>query len=293
MKPAERALEQRVASNPGDATAHYRLAVLLLASRDLYEFHTPDADGVVARAEALLARAVELDPVRSRAHAALGYARDQLGRAADALPCLLTARRLDPKNETIDVYVPTLLVELEREPEALAEIERVARRRKVNLAKLRRELAAARFDSDARTLLSNGFIRARNYFWSSLADEAERIRNSLSRGRKQRLARNEAADCLAWSRALRREFNRSLVPAPLRPLAAAAARYGIGDDVCRPLLLKRMPKSSRSKLIAAADRLAAEVDAWLDTFPVGRMSVEAAAVMYLMNGVDEIRPRRG
>jgi hypothetical protein len=137
-----------------------------------------------------------------------------------------------------------------------------------------------------------GFIRARNHLWSWLSDEAERIRNSLSRGRKQRLAREELSQCEAMSRALRAEFRASRVPATLRPLAAAASRWGIGDDACRPLLMGRIPRAALAKLIRQADAIAGEADAWLNTFPPGKMSTEAAAFMYLLEGIDEIRPRR-
>ncbi|HYC50969.1 MAG TPA: hypothetical protein VEB19_07675, partial [Gemmatimonadaceae bacterium] len=138
--------------------------------------------------------------------------------------------------ETYDVYVPTLLAALDREEDALAEIARVGRRRKANLAKVKRELAAAKFPADADTLLLNAFIRAYNFMWSWLSDEAERVRNSLTRGRKQRLA-----------------------------------------------------KAEKAKLIVTADRLSEKANAWLDTFPSGEMSVEAAAFMYLMSGIEKIR----
>ena len=285
----ERVLEQRIARNPDDAVAYYRLGVLLVASRDLYRSFARDTTGVVARAEQMLQRAVVLDPDHARAQAALGFALHQLDRLDDALSCFRIARRLDPKNETYDVYVPTLLAALERQQEALAEISRVGRRRGVNVAKLRRQLADARLEADADTLLLNGFIRAYNFMWSWLSDEAERIRNSLTRGRKQLRAKAYTDECEGFSRELRKDFRRADVPAALRPLAASAARYGIGDDGCRPLLMKRIPKAQRTKLIATADRLATKVNAWLDTFPTGRMSVEAAAFMYLMNGVEEIR----
>jgi len=114
---AERSLERRIADSPDDAVAHYRLGVLLLASRDLYRFYAPDDHGVVARAEALLHRAVQLVPGRATGQTALGFARDQLGRPEDALQCFVAARRLDPKNEVVDVYVPTLLAEMGRERE--------------------------------------------------------------------------------------------------------------------------------------------------------------------------------
>jgi hypothetical protein len=75
----------------------------------------------------------------------------------------------------------------------------------------------------------------------------------------------------------------------LRALAVWASRYGIGDDVCRPYLLKRLPKKQREQLVLAVDRSAAALHAWLDSFAEGRMTDEAAAFMYLAQGVEEIR----
>lgn len=162
----------------------------------------------------------------------------------------------------------------------------------MSLAQLRRELAGARQEAAAEALLS-GFVRARNHLWSWLHDEAERIRNSLSRGPRQRRAQADLHECEAMSQELRREFRASQVPRALRPLARAASRWGIGDDVCRPLLMRRMPRASRARLIRQADALADAVSAWLDGFAPGRLSTEAAAFMYLMEGVDELRPARG
>ena len=288
-EPFER-LEQRIAAAPNDAKAHYQLAVLLLASRDWYEFYAPDGKGVLARAERLLTRAVEVDPKNARAHGALGFTMHQRGKQLDkALGHFRTARRLDPKDETVDVYVPTILVELEREKEAHAEIARVARRRKIGLAKLKKQFRAAGWKGDAAMLLNDGFIRAQNFMWSRLADEAVRIRNSLDRGRKARIAKAEAADYRTMQRELAREFRISRVPKALRPLAADAKRFGIGDDVGRPWLMQRLSRPARKKLVAKVDALAEAVSAWLDTFPEGKMTAEAAAFMYLLSGADEIR----
>ncbi|MEX2154718.1 MAG: hypothetical protein WD825_15355, partial [Gemmatimonadaceae bacterium] len=203
-----------------------------MLSADPYAFFTPDEDGVLARAELLLQRAVELNPKHARSHAALGFARHQLGNRLDlALSCFQAAHKLDPKNQTVDVYVPTILAEMGREKEAQAELARVARRWKVGLAKLRRELANVGFEADAATLLANGFIRARNYLWSQLSDEAERIRNALDRTRKHRRANAELDECAARQRELKREFRVARVPASIRSLASVASRFGIGDDV--------------------------------------------------------------
>jgi tetratricopeptide (TPR) repeat protein len=286
---AIRVLEERIAARPDNAKAHYQLAVLLLATRDLYKFYAPDTTGVLKRAARLLERAVELDPRHAPSHAALGFTYHQRGKQLDrALVAFKTARRLDPKNATVDVYVPTILVEMEREAEALAEITRVARRRKESLAKVRKEYAKAGLPRPNAEELLGVFIHARNYLWSEVTDKAEAIRNSAERGRKQRIEQGWLDDCTARQRQLTRGFRRARVPAALRPLAAAAARYGIGDDVCRPFLMGRIPKKERVRLIARGDALASKVDAWLDSFGHD-MSVEAAAFMYLMNGIDEVR----
>lgn len=283
-------LEQRIAGNPDDATALYQLAVLLLATRDLYAFYMPDDPPVLARAEKLLTRAIDLDSSQASFHAKLGFTYLQLrGRLELALASFRTARRLNPDDKVVDVYVPTILVEMGKEKEALAELMAVARRHKVNLEKMRKELAKAGYPADAVTLLTNGFIRARNYLWSGLMDEAERIRNSLERGRKQRVAKEERDECMERQRELEHSFDPSRVPASIRSLAGAASRHGIGDDPCRYLLMKKLPKKEREKLIKQVDGLARKVDQWLNTFGDGQMSTEAAAMMYLLNGVEEIR----
>jgi tetratricopeptide (TPR) repeat protein len=283
-------LERRIVENADDARAHYQLAVLLLATRDLYAPILPDAEGVLARAEKLLRRAIELDPKHALSHAKLGYTYHQRGdRLEQALASFQKARELDPKNAIVDVYVPTILVEMYKEPDALAELTAVARRRKVNLAQLRKKLRKVGFPVDARTLLTNGFIRARNFLWSATMNEAERIQNSLDRGRKQRVAKEELDECMEHQRELKRGFDASRVPPAIRSLASAASRFGVGDDVCRPILMKRIPKQQLGKLIRDSDKLARKVDEWLNTFPEGQMSAEAAAFMYLLNGIDEIR----
>jgi tetratricopeptide (TPR) repeat protein len=280
-------LRQRIEADAGDAAARCQLAVLLLAEYGLYG--TEEGPALLGEARALLTRSIALDATHAPAHALLGYTCDLIGDVEPALASLREARRMDPKNKTVDVYATSLLVALEREDEALAEIEAMAPRHRLNLEKLRAELAKVGFPADAGTLLMNGFIHGRNFFRSWMSDEAERIRNTLQRGRRRRVAKEELDRCKEDQRRLQRDFDRSRVPASIRSLAGAASTYGVGDDVCRPLLMKRIPKAERAKLIRKADKLAAAIDKWLDTFPTGKMSDEAAAFMYFMNGIEEIR----
>lgn len=281
---AAEVLETRVAARPDDASARYHLAVLLL------DEHGRTSDRLlVDRARDHLERAVELNPSHAPSHALLGYAHDLSGMAEQALACFREARLLDPRHKEYQVYAITLLVDLDREEDALAEIADAARRQKVDLAALRNELTNAAFPVDARTLLQNGFIAARSFFRSSLADEAEKVLNAHERGRKRRVADEQLERCVQAQRELARGFDASRVPEQLRPLAAWAIRHGVGDDVCRPLLLKRLPKEQRAELIRDVDRHVKEITKWLDGFPVGEVPPEAGAFLYLLEGVEEIR----
>jgi hypothetical protein len=146
--------------------------------------------------------------------------------------------------------------------------------------------------ADAMTLLLNGFIHARNFFRSFLADEADAIRNGLERGRARRVAAAERTRCLEDQQRLQESFDPSRVPEAIRALGTWASRYGIGDDYCRPLLIKRLSIKQRAKLLREVDEHADAIRAWLDSFGQGQMPPEAAAVMYLTIGVDEIRESR-
>jgi hypothetical protein len=209
--------------------------------------------------------------------------------AERALVSFREAHRLDPKHRVYDVYVLTLLQQTGREAEALAEIEAASSRHDVDLHALRSELIAAGMPADAMTLLLNGFIHARNFFRSDLADQAEAIRNRRERGRARRLAAAELKHCTEEQRALQKRFDPTRVPESIRALATWASRYGVGDDYCRPLLLKRLSKKQRAKLTREVDDHAEAIQSWLDSFGQELMPTEAAAFMYLTIGVEEIR----
>jgi tetratricopeptide (TPR) repeat protein len=242
------------------------------------------------QARRLLESAVARRPRHAASRAALGYTNDLLGRRQEqALACFREALRLAPRDRISEVYALTLLAEMGREKEALAGIKAAAKRHELDLAKLRRALAAARFPRDAYTLLMNGFIPARNFMRSAIADKAERIRDARAPGRAQRRAEAERKACREEQKALARRFDASRVPAKIRVLAPWASRYGVGDDVCRPLLLTSLTKAQRAKLIRAVDAQAREIHGWLDGFPRGKMTTEAEAFLYLAEGVEEIR----
>ena len=279
------ALERQVAAGSVDAAARYDLAVLLLS-----EYEQRPQPALLGRAREQLTRAVLLQPAHAPSHAALGYTFDLEEDGAErALECFRKAHRLAPQIKTWEIFGLTLLAETGREDEAIAGMESAAPTHDVDLRTLREELMRAGFPTDARTLLANGFLHARNFFRSDLLDEAERILNRLDRGRKRRVAAGELAACRGMQRELERRFDRANVPAAIRPLARWARRYGVGDDVCRPLLLKRLSRTERATLIRKVDERSETIHAWLDTFGAGSMPIEAGAFLYLLSGVDEIR----
>jgi hypothetical protein len=283
---AVESLERRVAADADDADPRYKLAVLLL---EVYVWTKESRELALARK--VLKEAVKRRPKHAPSHAVLGFLYDHDGMrgAGQALACMREAHRLNPRDKICEVYWITLLHEAGEEKEALAAIKAAAPRHGVDLKKLRRQLAEARFKSDAAHLLMNGFIHARNFLRSRLGDEAERIQNRLRPGRAQREAAAQHERCLQDQRELESSFHGARVPEPLRALSSWASRYGVGDDYCRPYLLKRLTNKQRTQLLRALDRHASAVHAWLDTFAEGKMTAEAAAFMYLAEGVEEIR----
>jgi hypothetical protein len=267
-----------------DLASPYEQAILLL-----------DEHGRSHRRPLLVAARKHLESIErptAPAQAALGYAYDLLGGryAERALECMREARRLKPKEGIYDVYVPTLLAELGHEKEARAGLRAIARRHKVDLAATARAFKKAFGRSpQARDYLHNGFIHARNFFRSWLADEAERIRNKRAPGRARSEAARQRRICGDEQARLKGRFDVSRVPEGLRDLAPWAARYGVGDDVCRPLLLAKLSKAKRAALVGKVDAQARVIHAWLDSFAEGEMSDEAAAFLYLAQGVEELR----
>jgi len=284
LHPAEelqRAIE--ALSRQSSAAARYRLGVLYIALHGW----TPKTQ-VLDSAYEQLVRAINLRPRHARSHALRGYVLDLNHDEKGALAAFREARRLAPRDKVLEVYVFRLLAALACEKEAFAAMKAAALRHGVDLAKLRRDLKKAGMPTDARTHLQ-AFLHAPNFLKSSIEREAERILNALQPGRARAGAAAEKARCEEDQKALQRSFDASRVPPDVRRLARWAARYGIGDDVCRPYLLKRLSKKRRAALIRDVERCAPAIKAWLASFGDAVKPAEAAACLYLALGVEEMR----
>lgn len=268
-----------------DPKLHYQIGVLLLG-----KYCWTGEKKVLQQARAELIRAIKIRPKHARSHAMLGYAYDLTsGGEERALKYFREAHRYNPRDKVYEVYLLTLLQGTGREQEALAGIKAAAPRHGVDIQSLRRDLKKSLVPTNVDTIILNGFFSARNYFESSVYDETESILNSLQPSRKHTKAATEFERCVEDQRELKRSFDASRVPEPIRALAVWASRYGVGDDVCRPYLLNRLSMKKRTELIGKVDRHSKAIQKWLDGFSNELMPSEAAAFMYLIIGVEEIR----
>lgn len=273
--------------SPHDPTALYAAAVLLLVPESGL---SPDA-AAVAEARAQLERALAGGAETAAVHALLGHALDRQGEGDAALAHFQAARRLSPDDHVYESYALTLLAERGDEAVALTEIARAAPGRGVDLESLRIELRAAGLPADARTLVRNGFVHARNFFQSALSDEALRLREARAGITPEQSRAWALGDCAALQAELAAAFDVARVPPALTPLAEAAARLGVGDDSCRALLFQALEPAERAQLMAEADRLADAIHRWLDGFGDAPLSLEGAAFLYFLLGIEEQRSR--
>lgn len=269
-------------SDPAGAATHYQLG---LAALDQYLFYFEDA--ALPRAVDAFKLATTLAPDKAAHWAALGFALDASDLPVEALAALRRAHEIDPADEQVEVFVLTLLSELGPEPEAMAAVQDLAKRKQVDLESLRQELVAADTPVDARALLMAGFIRARNFMRSTLEDAIERSQRKYTAKQLAQQAQSEWQDCLATQQQLQENFAPDRVPAGFEDVTPWALRLGIGDDVYRSMLLERLTSDERSTLHSLAATHATAIHAWLDTFADQPLSAEAAAFMYLLLGVEE------
>lgn len=95
-----------------------------------------------------------------------------------------------------------------------------------------------------------------------------------------------APDAIA---AARTPLDPANVPASLRGLVPLAEYWGIGDDVLREMLQEGESAAKKKALADAVNPHNAAITAWLDSWVQGEpMSDEAAAFMYMQQGLDEM-----
>ena len=88
------------------------------------------------------------------------------------------------------------------------------------------------------------------------------------------------------------QLDASKVPEDLRSLVPLAERWGIGDDVDRNAKVEKATDAERAELKNAIDPVSTRITAWLDSFPSGAMTDEAAAFMYMQLALEEMTAGR-
>ena len=254
---------------------------------DRYLFHLEEA--ALPRAIASFRAATAHTPEHLESWVALGFALDAADKPERAAAALRRAHEIGPEDEEVEVFVATLLCESGPEPAAMEMVERLAERQGVDLESLRSELIAADFPTDAQTLLLNGFLRARNFVRSRLEDLIAKRSRTVGGGGQRPNELDDDTDCAPFQLELQAGFEIARVPGPLREMAPWAVRLGVGDDVCRSILMEALSTGERSELHRAADIHAAAIHEWLDGLG-DAMTHEASAFMYLLLGVEEGGP---
>lgn len=271
-----------VTRNPLDAEGWYSIGILCLE-----ECLDETSEARIKEAREALRRSLSLGRTSGWAHAALGYLEELDGDLQSSLSHLRAAHGMDPEERIVETYLLTVLVETGTEQEALAGVERAAIRHNVDIDSLRQQLEAVGFPVNARTLLANGFLHPHNFFESWLRDEADRVREAIVPGRLRREMEEEGRVCRELQAQLTGAFHMERVPEGCVPLGIWAARLGIGDDPCRRHLFEALTEEDRVAIRHAVEVHGGRVNEWLDTFAAGTMTDEAAALMYLLLGVED------
>jgi tetratricopeptide (TPR) repeat protein len=278
-------VETNVTSQPSDPAGAQARFERGLAELHQYLFHFEEA--ALPRAVNFFRSATTLAPDEASHWAALGFALDASDLPEEAMAALRCANEVDPEDEEVEVFVLTLFSELGPEREAMAAVEALAKRKGVDIEFLREELADAGMPVDARALLMNGFLRARNFLRSTLEDAIERSQRKRDPEEWARQAEAERRECLEMQEELQSNFDYDQVPAGLHDVMPWAVRLGVGDDVCRSMLVERLTTGERSSLHGVIRKQASSIQLWLDTFDDKPMTPEAAAFMYLLLGMEE------
>lgn len=79
------------------------------------------------------------------------------------------------------------------------------------------------------------------------------------------------------------------VPDEFREFFHLALKWGIGDDAIRGEVVDSATETDKQELIAALTGQLCSIDRWIDSFPEGSMTDEAAAFMYLGEAIEEVR----
>lgn len=157
------------------------------------------------------------------------------------------------------------------------------------------QAVARRTESEARRALRVAGRSPRDFPARILEAFDERVRRIALTARVReegesftRFWTTERRFCAAERAAALEGFDERDVPLELRPLAPLARRFGVGDDVCRRLFLRELPRAGRAAVATALKNQAAAIQHWLDSVPGPPYSPVWACFFWLLEAAEEI-----
>ena len=78
------------------------------------------------------------------------------------------------------------------------------------------------------------------------------------------------------------------VPDEFKMLLPFATKWGIGDDAIRGDITDSATEADKQELVVALTGKLGSIDRWIDSYPEGSMTEEAAAFMYMGEAIEEM-----
>lgn len=137
----------------------------------------------------------------------------------------------------------------------------------------------------------NGLARAREAHDLQVRRVAWRARADVEGERFTRFLRTDWQFCSEERDRAMDGFDPARVPPPLRKLIPLARRYGVGDDVCRDLFIRRATARERTEILQIAAPLVDEARAWVASFDPASYPLEVASIFWLLDALDSMQNR--
>jgi hypothetical protein len=231
------------------------------------------------KASAALGLAATLRAVRTHRWGWLVQARvlSDLSRFGEAIAAAETANRLEADTLALAVIHEAAVLGAAG-PDAVPDGEAIVRRAR---AKARRLAAGRGFGADwAR--------RGIEALDERLRQRAVKIRSQVEGRAFTRFLNTERAFCESERRTALAGFRAAGVPPAVRALIPLARKFGVGDDPCRDLFIRRTPLAERRRAAARIRAAAPAIEAWLAAAGGPPYTGEAAAFFWLLQAAEDL-----
>jgi hypothetical protein len=152
---------------------------------------------------------------------------------------------------------------------------------------------AGSLEEQARRVLGdgwmNGLSRAKEAHELDVRRVAWQARAEAEGERFTRFLKTETEFCEEERWRIQSRFDDTQVPESLRHLVPLACQFGVGDDSCRRLFVRRATARERADAVRLAAPALDEVQAWVARFEPASYPPEVAAFFWLLEAIEEMR----